>query len=236
MMFARGCLIAFLLVFGPHDGLARGKDPRVPPGTDPGGVAVALISAGIDYTLPQIAGRLARDGEGDVIGWDFVDGDALPFAPADGEGPSGATALASAILAEAPAVRLVPVRVDIGQAGSVSKALAFVAKTPARAVLLTALAPNGDWGLFRLAAREFKQLLIVVPADPAAADLDNVLLIESPDNAAAESADTVPSLELASAANAIRIAAEAAAGDPSLDGAGLKHAVLERQAGQEKRQ
>ena len=236
MMPIRGWLIAIVIVLGSLDVLARGKDPRVPPGTDPGGVAVALISAGIDYMLPAIAGRLARDGEGDVIGWDFVDGDALPFASADGEGPSGATAVARAILAEAPAVRLVPVRVDPGQPKSFAQALAFVAKTPARLVLVAAFAANDDLGLFRLAAQEFKQLLIVVPADPAVADLDNVLPIESPDGAARRSADTVPSLELASAANAIRMAAEIAVGAPSLDGAGLKHAVLERQAGQEKRQ
>ena len=56
------------------------EKPRVPPGVDPGGVAVAIIGSGIDYTRPEIAARLARDGEGEIIGWDFVDNDRRPFA------------------------------------------------------------------------------------------------------------------------------------------------------------
>ena len=50
--------------------------PRVPPGVDPGGVAVAIIGSGINYTRSRDRGkRLARDGEGEIIGWDFVDND-----------------------------------------------------------------------------------------------------------------------------------------------------------------
>ena len=36
--------------------------PKVPPGRDPGGVAIAVIGSGVDYTLTNIARRLARDG------------------------------------------------------------------------------------------------------------------------------------------------------------------------------
>src|SRR4029079_9055021 len=48
---------------------AQEAKPRVPPGRAPGGVAIALISTGIDYTIPEIAQRLARDGEGELVGW-----------------------------------------------------------------------------------------------------------------------------------------------------------------------
>lgn len=59
--------------------------PKVPVGVDPGGFAVAVVGEGIDYWRPEIARRLARDGEGEIIGFDLVDGDRLPYAatPAD---------------------------------------------------------------------------------------------------------------------------------------------------------
>ncbi len=59
---------------------ALAADPPVPIGQDPGGTAVAIISTGIDYTIPEIAKSLARDGEGEIIAWDFVDGDNRPYA------------------------------------------------------------------------------------------------------------------------------------------------------------
>jgi subtilisin family serine protease len=64
--------------------IAAPVDPPVPPGVDPGGVAVAIIGQGVDYTQPDIAARLARDGEGEIIGWDFVDNDRRPF-PENGD-------------------------------------------------------------------------------------------------------------------------------------------------------
>jgi len=47
--------------------LAQEKKPPLPPGRDPGGVAIALVTTGIDYTVPEVAQRLARDGEGELI-------------------------------------------------------------------------------------------------------------------------------------------------------------------------
>ena len=63
--------------------------PKVPPGTDPGGTAIALIAHGVDYTDPEIAPRLARDGEGDIIGWDFIAGDNKPYAAGAENGVDG---------------------------------------------------------------------------------------------------------------------------------------------------
>ena len=56
---------------------AQPKKPKLPPGLDPGGVAIVLLTTGIDYTKPELAVRLARDGEGELIGWDAVDGDKI---------------------------------------------------------------------------------------------------------------------------------------------------------------
>src|SRR5688572_3480924 len=89
---------------------AQSSKPKVPPGTDPGGIAIALIAHGIDYTDPEIAPRLARDGEGDIIGWDFVSGDNKPFSSAPDAGIDG-TRLAKLILSAYARGRLVPLRI-----------------------------------------------------------------------------------------------------------------------------
>jgi len=230
-------VIALLMVVTPIDAVAR--DPRVPPGRDPGGIAVAIVSAGIDYTQPQIAARLARDGEGEIIGWDFTDGDALPFnASQNGHG----TVLASMILAEAPGARLVPVRIDAQQPGSLTRALAFIGQTPAQ-VVLVADSGSGreDWEGFREAARHFNQLLIIVPADvdafvEAAAGLDNMLRVDAaaPSSTKAGIAVEPPASQLtpvrAAAARAAARAAETAARTPGLDGPGMKRALLQKHA------
>jgi hypothetical protein len=80
-------VFVFVFVFGLAPALsafAADKKPPVPPGVDPGGVEIAIIGPGVDYTDPEIAKRLARDGEGEIIGWDFVDNDRRPFQR-DGE-------------------------------------------------------------------------------------------------------------------------------------------------------
>ena len=223
-------------------------DPRVPPGLDPGGVAVALISTGIDYTLPQLAGRLARDGEGEIIGWDFADGDQWPFATRQA---GAGTALARIIIGEAPDARLIAVRVDPEQPGSLMRAMAFVGMTPAQIVLVAVDSPfQGDLGPFREAARHFNRLLIIVPADgespalaEAASSLDNALVVAAADgpqatgavmtiappaSAAADQDGISASPDTAAAARAAGGAAGDAARAPSRDGAGLKQAVRER--------
>src|SRR5215510_6449994 len=86
---------------------AQVKKPPLPPGRDPGGVAVALIASGVDYTLPEVARGLARDGEGDLIGFDSLDNDNRPF------GDGGGTRVAVALLDKATGARLAPVRATL---------------------------------------------------------------------------------------------------------------------------
>jgi hypothetical protein len=141
-------------------------------------VAIGLLGTGIDYTIPEIARRLARDGEGELVGWDFVDNDNRPFrsgraAPDAGAWGASTTALALAI--GVPGRRIVPVRIDPGDARSLARAVAFLAQTPARIVVVPAWSRRqDDWEPFRQAATHFKDLLFVIPAggDGTGADRD----------------------------------------------------------------
>lgn len=139
---------------------ARTPKPRVPPGLDPGGIAVALIGGGIDYRRPEIIPRLARDGEGELIGRDVSEGDARPFSDADHDGPMG-----QRLAREAPDMRLVPVRVAAGRHDQVAAALRFVGDTPARIALIV-IDPGAPLPLAGLAeaSRHFSRMLLVVPA------------------------------------------------------------------------
>lgn len=116
--------------------------PRVPPRGDPGGVAVAIIGNGIDYTRPEIAARLARDGEGEIIGWDFLDNDRRPYARCDdGEQTSFCSILAKMLIvggapAGGPRLRLVVLRGSSQTPQSLVQAVQVAAQTPARIVLL----------------------------------------------------------------------------------------------------
>ena len=172
---------------------AQEKDPKVPVGRDPGGIAVALVTTGLDYTHPEIAPRLARDGEGELIGWDLVDNDNRPFAaaatPETGEAAQrDGTALARQLLAVYARARLVPVRIDLDNPVSFAQAVAFVSRTPARIVAIPfASATRADWEPFRQAAERLgKELLFVLSAGeatgtsalwPAAFALPNAVIV-----------------------------------------------------------
>lgn len=179
------------------------RDPPLPPGLDPGGIAIALITTGIDYTLPEVAQRLARDGEGELIGWDLVDRDNRPFRRSGAATPGGwggdGTALARAIGTHGR--RIVPVRIDPADPRSLARAVAFIAQTPARLVVVPASSREpSDWEPFRQAATHFKDLLFVVAAGdegagnpgsvwPAAFALANILTVAA---AAQEGAGSTP--------------------------------------------
>ena len=172
--------------------LAQEKKPAVPPGRDPGGVAIALLSTGIDYTIPEVVQRLARDGEGELIGWDLVDKDRKPFDKSKGgtrpEWGGDGTALVRSILT--PGKRVIPVRIDPADPVSLARAVAFVAQTPARIVVVPMWGPDKTvWEPFRQAATHFTDLLFIVaagddgrdideePVWPAAFGLPNVLVV-----------------------------------------------------------
>lgn len=150
--------------------------PKVPPGRDPGGVAIALITTGIDYTDPRIASCLARDGEGELIGWDLIDKDRRPYR-LDREKPppnwGGDASVHARALPCGGQVRLIPVRVDPADPMSFGNALAFIAQTPARIAVLPMWSEKAeDWEMFRRAAEHFKDVLVIAAAGDERRDID----------------------------------------------------------------
>jgi len=176
--------------------LPKSAKPSVPAGRDPGGIAVALIDTGVNYTLPEIASRLARDGEGQIIGYDFQDEDARPFDAKPRKKPSlngsrpgtpeprGAqnarrrplrhgTTVASILLQEAKGLRLIPLRYKAGDPTAFSRIVHFISQTPARIVSMSlGGAKRDDWQPFAKAARHFKDLLFIVSAGNDGMDID----------------------------------------------------------------
>ncbi|MFM1814474.1 MAG: hypothetical protein RLZ98_1169 [Pseudomonadota bacterium] len=153
---------------------AAEADPPVPSGADPGGIAVAIVSAGIDYRPAEVAAALARDGEGQMIGWDFVGHDEYPFAPnLTGAGDPGGL-IAASRLAGTP-IRLAAVRIDVADLKMRAAAIAFVSRTPARIAVLADWrhGPDGT-ALLEAAARRAPHLLLIVekPAEKASSKPD----------------------------------------------------------------
>ncbi len=182
-------LVLALLVWA----VPAGAKPRVPIGTDPGGMAIAVIGTGADYTRPEIARRLARDGEGELIGWDFRDMERAPYEAAANGAPGPGTAVASAILAEAANTRLVLLAPKL-DAVSLGQAAYFVLRSPVRIALVTVSSGNADdWKHYAEVVRRAPHILLVVaagdegadldasPRYPASLGLDNVLVVTASD-------------------------------------------------------
>jgi hypothetical protein len=157
--------------------VAQGGKPKVPPGRDPGGVPIALITTGIDYTHPKVAQGLARDGEGELMGFDLVDNDNRPFGAARAEALAhrGDDTMLAVHLADPPAgIRMVPVRVDPRRPETLAGAVTFIARTPARVVVVPLSSRSKEeWRLFRLAAERAAQLMFIVAAGDDGRDLDS---------------------------------------------------------------
>jgi hypothetical protein len=148
------------------EAVAQTAKPRLPPGRDPSGTAIGLITTGIDYTDPAIARCLARDGEGELIGWDLVDRDRMPYARHQ-PGSAGAPALAISMIRALSCpgrFRIVPVRVDPADPTSLSKAIAFLAETPARTVIIPSDTRPQEWTPFIAATIRYPGLTFVLAA------------------------------------------------------------------------
>jgi hypothetical protein len=183
---------------------AEVRKPPLPPGRDPGGVAVALFTTGIDYTDPEVAARLARDGEGELIGWDAADADNRPFAARGSTANWGGDGTLLARALGGPGRRLVAVRVSPTDPASLARAVAFIAATPARiAVVPMWSSAEATWEPFRQAVLQHGDLLLIAaagdegkdidrdPVWPAAFHLANVLVVTAPPGGTGE-ADTAP--------------------------------------------
>lgn len=175
----RSALFVACLAVGPGAGIAGAgqSEPPVPPGRDPGGVAVALIDSGVNYTLTHITKRLARDAHGKLIGFDFADGDTRPYDIVPGR--NGAidlhhgTSVASILLREAPAARLVPYRFHPKDYRSFASIVTHIAAGPARiAVMALGGYKEKNWQAFKQAALAHRDILFVISAGNDGRNLD----------------------------------------------------------------
>jgi subtilisin family serine protease len=174
-------------------------NPPLPDGTDPGGVTVAHIDSGVNYLLPDIAARLARDGAGNFLGRDLWDDDGRPFDGDTGRSPffpiRHGTPVASLLVKEAPGLRLLPLRYPRPDLARLTEAVEIAAAAGAKIVAM----PLGsraadDWAPFAAAAAAHPEMLFVVsagndgrdidtaPVYPAGLTLDNMVVVTSSDD------------------------------------------------------
>lgn len=210
-------------------------DPPVPHGRDPGGLLVAFICSGIDYTDSNISQMFARDGEGEITGYDFIDDDRRPYAA------SGETRIAEVLIGEGQATTLIALRASATDAISLAKAIGYAAKSPATIIAIALpLSATEPQAIVQAASARFPQHLFILAAtEPPLPELPNVLVVSSAALSAAAgqapTADVAVNIDGATAgepAHMIAVARTAAlagrrqAVEPSEDGAALKQSIL----------
>jgi hypothetical protein len=160
---------------------------------------VGMVDSGVNYRLAEINRRLARDSNGQLIGYDFWEMDDLPYDshPLD----SGffvqrhGTRSASLLLREAAGIELVPYRYP---RADMSRMQALVEHASEHQVSILGMPLGGnraeDWTSFARAAADHPQMLFIVsagnngrdidiePVYPAALDLENMLVVTSADD------------------------------------------------------
>ena len=171
-------------------------NPPVPVGVDPGGIPIGLVDSGVNYLLPSIASRLARDLQGELLGRDFWDQDARPFdanaARSQFFPQRHGTRTAHILLGEAPVAKLVPYRYP---RPDMSRMRALIEDAASKGVRIMNLSLGSnkreDWSDFADAARTHPDMLFVIsagnngrdidqyPVFPAALDIDNAITVTS---------------------------------------------------------
>ena len=163
-----------------------------------GGVRVAHVDSGVDYRLPRIASRLARDPGGALVGFDFWDLDRRPFDANPAHSPfhpqRHGTRTASLILEEAPVAVLVPYRYPRHHMSRMPELVEHAVAAGIRIMNISMGSRRlSDWTAFEAAARSHPEMLFVVsagnngvdidetPVWPAALALDNLLTVTSSD-------------------------------------------------------
>ncbi len=160
--------------------------------------AVAMVDAGVNYLLPLIGNRLARDSDGEILGYDYWDLDQRPF---DANPVRSAffpqrhgTQTASLMLLEAPGAHLVPYRYP---RPDMTRMADLIDDAAAKGVVILNMSLGGnradEWRTFAEAAAAHAGMLFVVsagnngrdidsqPVYPASLDLDNMLVVSSAD-------------------------------------------------------
>lgn len=159
-------------------------------------VRVAMVDAGVNYLLPQIATRLARDESGRSLGYDFWDLNDRPFDAHPAQSPfyiqRHGTATASLLLKEAAFVELIPYRYP---RPDMTRMRDVVQHAAANNVRLIGLPLGGgkkeEWETFDVVAREHPEILFVAsagnngrniddePVYPASLNIPNMIVVTS---------------------------------------------------------
>lgn len=183
------------------------EHPDIAPGQDPGGRAVAILSPALDFGQTELQPRLARDGEGVAIAWDFSGTDEETSESDDsvstgdtGASPQGVATAMIQDLTNRRDIRLVPILINATDPVSLAKALSFVSHTPARLVVLDLHNRSEQHqDILASAARRFPDVLVLAPPnsnpasepDQATRDLevpsppiDTTLIVAGPATAA----------------------------------------------------
>ena len=152
-------------------------NPPVPTGVDPGGVPVALVDSGVNYLLPEIQSRLARESDGRMIGFDYWDMDHRPFDSHPTRSvffpQRHGTRIASIILREASSAKILPYRYPRPDMSRMHQLIAHIARSGARIVNMSLGSNNArDWDAFEGAARRHPHLLFIVSAGNNNRDID----------------------------------------------------------------
>ena len=152
-------------------------NPPVPTGVDPGGVPVALVDSGVNYLLPEIQSRLARELDGRMIGFDYWEMDDRPFDSHPTRSvffpQRHGTRIASIILREASSAKILPYRYPRPDMSRMHQLIAHIARSGARIVNMS-LGSNTarDWDAFEGVARCHPELLFIVSAGNNNRDID----------------------------------------------------------------
>ena len=171
-------------------------NPKVPAITPTDGVKVALVDTGINYLLPEITKNIARKTPSQILGYDFEDGDQLPFDVDFVGSPffprHHGTSVASILIKEAPFVQIVPYRISRKNPCSFKDILEDIAKLDIKVVLIPMGSKNyKTWKCFHETAKINKEILFIVSAGnsninidveqifPASLKLKNIIVVSS---------------------------------------------------------
>lgn len=168
-----------------------------PEGDDPGGVRVALVDSGLAYDLPLFASRLARDDDGEPIGFDFWDMDPWPYDGDTSRGPflpiRHGTAVASILAREAPNAALVPYRYPRPDMSRLTDLVEHALEHGIKIIAMPLGSRNPDDRKAFEDALKDKDVLAIVsagndgrdidndPVYPAGLELENILTVTSAD-------------------------------------------------------
>jgi hypothetical protein len=154
------------------------------------------VDSGVNYLLPEIASRLARTSDGEILGYDYWDLDRRPFDALPLPDPffpdHHGTPIASLVLEEAPVAKLIPYRYPRRDMARMATLIEDAAGRGVRVMNLS-LASRGrdEWLPFREAARTHPKMLFVIAAGnydcsfeqelfyPAAFRLPNMVVVTS---------------------------------------------------------